>query len=35
MGREDEATQVWEDALETQPDSELIKEAIERLRSSE
>jgi len=33
MGRRDEALQVWEDALETTPDSELIKEAMERLRS--
>lgn len=33
MGREDEAIQVWQDALETTPDSELIKEAMERLQS--
>ena len=35
MGREEEATQVWEDALEVQPDSELIKEVIERFRPYE
>ena len=29
MGREEEATQVWEDALEVQPDSELIREVIQ------
>ncbi|NKB33932.1 MAG: tetratricopeptide repeat protein [Pseudomonadales bacterium] len=32
MGREDEATQVWEDALEERPDSELIREVMDRLR---
>jgi len=32
MGRKDEAIQVWQDALETTPDSELIKEAMERLQ---
>ena len=35
MGREEEATQVWEDALEVQPDSELIREVIERFRPYE
>lgn len=34
MGREDEATQVWDDALQAQPDSELIREVIERLNPS-
>ena len=33
MGREDEAVRVWEEALETTPDSELIKEAMERLQA--
>ena len=32
MGREDEAIQVWQNALEATPDSELIKEAMERLQ---
>lgn len=35
MGREEEATQVWEDALQVQPDSELIREVIERFRPYE
>lgn len=35
MGREDEANQIWQDALETRPDSELIREVINRLRPSE
>jgi tetratricopeptide (TPR) repeat protein len=34
MGRQDEATQVWRDALEIQPDSDLIREAIDRLNPS-
>jgi tetratricopeptide (TPR) repeat protein len=34
MGREEEATRVWEDALETRPDSDLIKEVIERFQPS-
>jgi len=32
MGRKDEAVRVWEDALKATPDSELIKEAMERLQ---
>jgi len=32
MGRKDEAASVWQDALETRPDSNLIKEAMERLQ---
>jgi len=35
MGREEEATQVWEDALEVQPDSDLIRKVIERFRPYE
>ncbi|MFT4749050.1 MAG: tetratricopeptide (TPR) repeat protein, partial [Pseudohongiellaceae bacterium] len=31
MGRRDEARKVWADALVDRPDSELIKEAMERL----
>ncbi|MDP6537045.1 MAG: tetratricopeptide repeat protein [Gammaproteobacteria bacterium] len=31
MGRQDEANQVWQDALEVTPDSDLIREAIDRL----
>ena len=34
MGRENEAIQVWDDALQAQPDSELIREVIERLNPS-
>lgn len=34
MGREDEATQVWQNALEVEPDSELIKEAMDRLQAA-
>jgi len=30
MGREEEAVQVWENALETRPDSELIKAVMDR-----
>ncbi len=30
LGEHKEATQVWEDALEERPDSQLIKEVIER-----
>lgn len=33
MGRKDEANQVWQDALTETPDSELIKEAMQRLQS--
>ena len=33
MGRRDEANQVWEDALKDSPDSELIKNVMERLSS--
>ena len=35
MDRRDEAIQVWEDALQQQPDSELIKDVIERFRPYE
>ncbi len=35
MDRKEEAIQVWEDALETTPDSELIKEVIERFQPYE
>lgn len=34
MGRQDEARQVWQDALEARPDSDLIKEVIERFQPS-
>ncbi|MDP6652529.1 MAG: tetratricopeptide repeat protein, partial [Gammaproteobacteria bacterium] len=34
MGCQDEATQVWQDALEARPDSDLIREAIDRLNPS-
>lgn len=34
MGREDEAERVWQDALEVEPDSELIKEAMDRLQAA-
>lgn len=34
MGRREEATQVWQDALQERPDSPIIKEAMERLQSS-
>jgi tetratricopeptide (TPR) repeat protein len=34
MGRHDEALQVWQEALDEEPDSELIKEAMERLQAS-
>lgn len=34
MGRREEATQVWQDALRERPDSPIIKEAMERLQSS-
>ena len=32
LDRKEEAIQVWEEALEATPDSELIKEAMERLQ---
>lgn len=35
LGRHEEATSVWESALETNPDSELIEEVIERFRPYE
>lgn len=35
MGRREEAQQVWADALADRPDSELIKEAMDRLGASE
>ena len=35
MDRRDEAIQVWEDALQERPDSELIKEVIERFHPYE
>lgn len=35
MGRKDEATQVWEEALDARPNSELIQEVIERFRPYE
>ena len=35
LGRNEEATSIWENALETNPDSELIKEVIERFRPYE
>lgn len=34
MGREEEATRIWADALEEQPNSELLKEAMGRLQTS-
>ena len=34
MGREDEAVRVWQDALAVEPDSELIKEAMDRLQTA-
>jgi len=34
MGKRRQANRVWEEALQEQPDSTLIKEAMERLRSS-
>ena len=34
MGRETEARQVWQEALQTRPDSELIKAVMERLAPS-
>lgn len=34
MGREDEAAEVWQNALEVEPDSELIKEAMDRLQAA-
>lgn len=34
MGRREEATRVWQDALQQRPDSPIIKEAMERLQSS-
>lgn len=34
MGRRDEASQVWQNALQETPDSEIIKEAMTRLQSS-
>ena len=33
MGREEEAVEVWRGALEDQPDSDLIKEAVDRLQA--
>ena len=35
LGRYDEANEIWKSALEITPESEIIKEAIERLRSNE
>lgn len=35
LGREQEAMQVWQDALEDEPDSLLIKEAMTRLQSAQ
>ncbi len=35
LGRKEEAMRVWQDALQTEPDSLLIKEAMERLQSAE
>ena len=34
MGRKDQADQVWQDALEVEPDSEIIKEAMDRLQAA-
>jgi hypothetical protein len=33
MGRQDEAIEIWREALETRPDSELILEAVDRLQA--
>lgn len=33
MGREEDAIAVWRNALETRPDSELIREAVDRLQA--
>jgi tetratricopeptide (TPR) repeat protein len=35
LGRFDEAMRVWQDALETDPESPLIAEAMERLQVAE
>ncbi len=35
LGRKEEAMRIWQDALETEPDSLFIKEAMERLQSAE
>ena len=35
LERYEDANEVWKNALETTPESEIIKEAVERLRSNE
>jgi tetratricopeptide (TPR) repeat protein len=35
MGREDEASKVWQDALDARPDSELLIDVIERFQSAD
>ena len=35
MGHEDEATRIWQDALDDRPDSDLIKAVIERFQDSQ
>ena len=34
MGREEEASAIWQNALEARPDSELIRDVIERFQPS-